>query len=275
MLPSLAGDKLRAMIIAADNLSAARPSVRQAIQDRDGQAIAGLCQRAATAGAHWLDLNPGYVPPAQRDEVWCFLVRTAEAACGLKLILDAPQAESLALALKYCTRPPVLNMATAQEERLGPILDLAAAHDLEVVAATMTHTVPPSSDQRLALAALIVQEAARRGITGHRLILDPMVLPLALPGGETQAKAVLATLRALPFLFEPAPRSLIAISNLTTATAAARAQFAGPAFLAAAFGAGLDIALLDAFDPALMATARLCAVFDDQRLFAPAEHQPA
>lgn len=261
------------MIIAADNLSAARPSVRRAIQERDAQAIAGLCQRVAAAGAHWLDLNPGYVPPARREEVWRFLVQTAESACALKLILDAPQADSLALALGHCTRPPVLNMATAQPERLGPILDLAAAHGLEVVAATMTHSVPAGSDQRLALAALIVQEAARRGIEGPRLILDPMVLPLALAGGEAQAQAVLATLRALPFLFDPAPRSLIAISNLTTATAAARAQFAGPPFLAAAFGAGLDIALLDVFDAALMAMARLCAVFDGQRLFAPAEHQ--
>lgn len=263
------------MIIAADNLSAARPSVRRAIQERDAQAISHICQRAVAAGAHWLDLNPGYLPPAQRDEVWRFLVQTAEAACALKLILDAPQADSLALALGHCTRPPVLNMATAQEERLGPILDLAAAHGLEVVAATMTHSVPATSEERLALAALIVQEAARRGIEGPRLILDPMVLPLALAGGEAQAKAVLSTLRALPFLFDPAPRSLIAISNLTTATANARAQFAGPPFLAAAFGAGLDIALLDVSDPELMATARLCAVFDDQRLFAPAEHQPA
>jgi cobalamin-dependent methionine synthase I len=261
------------MIIAADNLSAARPSVRRAIQERDAQAIGDLCRRAVAKGAQWLDLNPGYLPPAQRDEVWRFVVQTAEAACALKLILDAPQAESLAVALKYCTRPPVLNMATAQEGRLTPVLDLAQAHGLEVVAATMTHTVPATSEERLALAALIVEEAARRGIVGARLYLDPMVLPLAVNGGEAQARAVLATLRAIPFLFEPAPRTLIAISNLTTATAASRAEFAGPPFLAAAFGAGLDVAMLDVESPALMQTARLCQVFSDERLFAPAEHR--
>jgi cobalamin-dependent methionine synthase I len=164
-------------------------------------------------------------------------------------------------------------MATAQEGRLTPVLDLAQAHGLEVVAATMTHTVPATSEERLALAALIVEEAARRGIVGARLYLDPMVLPLAVNGGEAQARAVLATLRAIPFLFEPAPRTLIAISNLTTATAASRAEFAGPPFLAAAFGAGLDVAMLDVESPALMQTARLCQVFSDERLFAPAEHR--
>lgn len=261
------------MIIAADNLSAARPSVRRAIQQRDAQAIAAICRQAARAGAQWLDLNPGYLPPAQRGEVWRFLLKTAEAACDLKLMLDAPQVESLALALEYCTRPPVLNMATAQEGRLGPVLDLAAGHGLEVVAATMTHIVPATSEERLALAALIVQEAGRRGIAGPRLYLDPMVLPLALSGGEAQASAVLAFLRALPCLFDPVPNSLIAISNLTTATAAARAEFAGPPFLAAAFGAGLTVAMLDVQQPALLSTARLCQVFAGQRLFAVAEHQ--
>lgn len=261
------------MIIAADNLSAGRPSVRRAMQERDAEAIGRLCQRAVAAGALWLDVNPGYLPPVQRAEVWRFLLETAEAACDLKLMLDAPQAESLALALKFCSRPPVLNMATAQEGRLIPVLELAAAHGLELVAATMTQVVPTSSEERLSLAALIVQEAARRGIEASRLYLDPMVLPLALQGGEAQAAAVLATLRALPFLFDPAPRTLLAISNLTTATAASRAEFAGPPFLAAAFGAGLEVAMLDVGQPALLSTARLCQVLAGQRLFAPAEHQ--
>ncbi|MFH1033205.1 MAG: dihydropteroate synthase [Pseudomonadota bacterium] len=262
------------MLLAADNLSAARPSVRRALAQRDAGALAGLCALSARQGAHWLDLNPGFVPAGQRRELWRFLIATAEAACPLKLMLDAPDVASLELALSFCTRPPVLNMATAQEGRLGPVLDLAAAHGLEVVAATMTATVPADAEGRLALAALIVAEAARRGIAGPRLILDPMVLPLALPGGETQAAAVLATLRALPCLFDPAPRTLLALSNLTTATAATRAEFVGGPFLAAAAGAGLDVVMLDVTQPRLLDMARLCAVFAGQRVFAPAEYRP-
>lgn len=261
------------MLIAADNLTACRPSVRRAIERRDAQFLSGLCARAAAAGAHWLDLNPGFVSVREREDLWRFLVGTAEAACGLTLLLDAPQAEALAVALKFCTRPPVLNMATAEPARLGPILDLAAAHGLAVVAATMTATVPPDAEGRLALAALIVEEAARRGITGERLILDPMALPLALPGGEAQAWAVISTLRALPALFDPAPRTLLALSNLTTATAGVRAGFAAGPFLAAAWGAGLSVAMLDVFNEELMGVARLCGVFAGQRIFAPGEHQ--
>lgn len=259
------------MLLAADNLSAARPRVRRALENRDGRFIAGLCRRVQDAGAHWLDLNPGFLPPNRRGETWRFLVETAEAACDLKLMLDAPQPESLALALEFCTRPPVLNMATAEPERLEAVLDLARAHGLEMVAAAMTDAVPLGADERLGLAAFIVDRAARKGISGDRLILDPMVMPLALPRGEQHARGVIGCLRAVPTLFDPAPLTLIGLSNLTTATAGARAHFAAAPFLAAAWGAGLDIVLCDVMDESLQRVIGLCRVWEGEKIFAPAE----
>ncbi|MGD8560987.1 MAG: dihydropteroate synthase [Desulfarculaceae bacterium] len=262
------------MLIAADNLTASRPTVRRALRERDAQAVTAICKRAQAAGSDWLDLNPGFLRPQIKSEVWKFLIHTAEAACNLKLMLDAPDVESLALALDYCTRPPVLNMATAQEERLGPVLDLAAAHGVEVVAATITNAVPASAEERLSLAALIIAEASRRGISSEALILDPMVMPLSLPGGETQAWAVIEFLRSVPHLFNPPPHTLIALSNLTTAAAPIEARFAAAPFLCAAWGAGLDIALMDALDRDLGQMVRLCQVFKGSRVFAPGEFLP-
>jgi hypothetical protein len=262
------------MIVAADNLTTSRPSVRRAVRDRDGAFVRRLCQNLEQAGAAWLDLNPGYLAPVRRGETWAWLVGAAEEACTAKLILDAADPASLELALGFCTRPPVLNMATAEAGRLGPVLDIAAHHGLEVIAATMTATVPPSAEERLALAALIVQEAAVRGITGDRLILDPMAMPLALPGGEAHASAVLSTLRALPQLFDPPPRRLIALSNLVTASAGARCEFAAAPYLSAAFGAGLEVVMMDALNPGLMRLVRLLNVFQGQGIFAPGEFAP-
>lgn len=259
------------MIIAADNLTASRPSVRRALDQRDDLFISQLCVRLAEAGADWLDLNPGYLAPAGRAETWRFLVQTAEAACGLTLLLDAAEPATLELALGFCTRPPVLNMATAEEARLGPVLDIAALHGLSLVAATMTASVPLEAEARLALAAQIVQEAQRRGLGAERLIIDPMVMPLALPHGEAHAASVLTVLRILPQLFDPPPKRLIALSNLTTATAGARAAFAAGPFLAAAFGAGLEVALLDVLDPELKKVLGLLSIFEGQGVFAPGE----
>jgi cobalamin-dependent methionine synthase I len=261
------------MLVAADNLSAARPSVRRALEERDAEFVARLCRRAEAAGAGWLDLNPGHLPRPRREGVWEWLVGTAERACGLTLMLDAAQPESLELALGFCTRPAVLNMATAEPGRLEPVLELAAAHpETTVVAATMTATVPRGAEERLSLASLIVEQAARQGVEASRLVLDPMVMPLALAGGEAHAKAVLEFLRAAPQLFDPAPRTLAAVSNLITSSAGQDARFAAGPFLAAAFGAGLDIAMADALDSGLMGVVRLCRVFAGRSVFAPAEH---
>ena len=262
------------MIVAADNLTTSRPSVRRAVDARDEAFISGLCRDLERAGATWIDLNPGFLPASRREETWSWLVKTVEAASAAQLILDAAEPATLELALGFCTRPPVLNMATAEPGRLGPVLDIAATHGLEVIAATMTATVPLGAEDRLALAALIVQEAQARGIVGERLIIDPMAMPLALPGGEAHAAAVLATLRALPQVFGPPPRRLIALSNLVTASAGSRTDFAAGPFLAAAFGAGLEVVMLDALNPGIMRLARLLNVFEGQGIFAPVEFNP-
>ena len=259
------------MIIAADNLTGARPTVRRALEQQDGSFTTTLCMSLAEAGADWLDLNPGYLSPAQRKDTWRFLVQIAEAACDLTLMLDAARPDDLELGLSFCTRPPVLNMACAEEARLGPVLDLAAHHGLKVVGATMTHSPPVEMEQRLALAALLVEEAAKRGISGDQLIIDPVVMPLALPGGEAHAASVLGLLRAVPQLFDPPPARMIGLSNLTTASAGERAPFAAGPFLAAAWGAGLEVVLMDALDQEARKMLRLLNIFDGQGVFAPGE----
>ena len=260
------------MIIAADNLTSSRPSVRRAIEDRDAGFIGGLCRRIAAAGADWLDINPGCIAPAKRADVWRFLIQTAEEACGLKLILDPPEAETLAMALEFCTRPPVLNMATALDEKLDPIVELAARHGLEMIAAAIDKAVPITAEERLALAAHIIAKAQAGGVSPDKVLIDPMIMPLALQDGEVHAAAVLEVLRALPYVSSPPPGGFIALSNLTTGSAGADVRFAGPPFLAAAFGAGLSAVMLDVLDPELMNLVRLIKVFSGNRVFATAEY---
>ncbi|MBW2262740.1 MAG: dihydropteroate synthase [Deltaproteobacteria bacterium] len=261
------------MIVAADNLTTTRPAVRRAIEERDERLLARLVGSLVKAGAGWIDLNPGRVPAPERSSTWRFLVETAERACTLPLVIDAPDAESMETALGFCTRPAVLNFATAEPARLGPVLDLAAEHSADVIAATIDARVPATAEERLALASIIVEEASGRSIDGGRLVLDPMVMPLAMPGGEAQARAVIEFLRALPSLFDPKPRTIAALSNLTTTSAGSDASAAAAPFLAAAWGAGLDIVMMNVLDPVLAETARLCEVFSDERLFAPGEYE--
>jgi cobalamin-dependent methionine synthase I len=261
------------MIVVADNLTSTRPAVRRAIEERDERLLARLVKSLVKAGADWIDLNPGRIPAAERPSTWRFLVETAERACTLPLVIDAPDAESMEIALGFCTRPAILNFATAEPSRLGPVLDLAAGHSADVIAATIDAHVPATAEERLALASVIVEEAAARSVEPGRLVLDPMVMPLALPGGEAHARAVIAFLRALPSLFDPRPRTIAALSNLTTSSAGCDASAAAAPFLAAAWGAGLDAVMMNVLDPGLASAVRMCGVFSDERLFAAGEFE--
>lgn len=259
------------MLIASDVLTASRATVRRAIARCDAEALEQICQRTERHGASWLDLNPGHVKAAEQLEVWRLLVETAEQSCDLALMLDTIDAEQMKLALRHCSRPPVLNMATPASERLGPILELAAHHELDVVGGLFTGGIASTAEERLELAALIVGEAEARGIPPARLILDPIVAPLATPDGERQAAAVLDFFRQLPLAFDEPPRTMIGLSNLTTGSAGERPRFVAAPFLHAAHGAGLDIALLDTDDASLRQAARLCRVFEGELIFAAGE----
>lgn len=260
------------MLVASDTITSTRSKIRRALTARDEGAVAAACRRAQARGAEWLDLNPGYLKEGdQRDEVWSFLVATAEAACELTLMLDAPDPASLALALSKCTRAPVLNMATAAESRLGPTLDLAVHHGLDVVCGLFTDTVPLTVEERLELAAIVVAEAAARGLASSKLILDPIVMPLAVPDGERHASSVLDLLRLVPQAFDEPPRTMIGLSNLTTRSAGPGAGFAAAPFLYSALGAGVDVVLLDTDDSRLREAVRLCRVFDGGRIFTTEE----
>jgi len=260
------------MLIASDTITSSRPTVKSALKTRDEEAIVGACRRARDKGAKWLDLNPGYVKgDTERHEIWSFLVSAAESACDLTLMLDAPDPETLALALSMCTRAPVLNMASAAESRLGPTLDLAAHHEIDVVCGLFTDTVPIAVEERFELAAVILGEAMARGLEASRLVLDPIVMPLAIPDGERHAASVLDLLRMVPQAFDDPPRTMIGLSNLTTKTAGSGSKFVSAPFLYSAFGAGVDVVLLDTDDRALVEAIRLCRVFAGEHIFTAEE----
>lgn len=260
------------MILAADCVTTTRPSVRRLVDRRDEQALIRLVSELKRRGASWVDLNPGRVKTHQRRDLWGFLIRTAEKVGDVTLMVDTPEPEVMEMAMSLCSRPPVLNFATAQEARLRHVLEIAASHDLTVVAATMDETVPRSMEDRLALASVIVEEARAMGIAGERLVLDPMVMPLSLAGGEEHAHAVVRTVRAVGEIFSPRPLTLAALSNLYTRSAGPGSAAAAPPYLCALWGAGLDVALVDLLDEQVKRAVRLCEVFQGRRLHAPAEH---
>ena len=77
------------MIIAADNLTGANPVVAKALKDLDPTPIQDLARRCAAAGAHVLDLNPGYLSRRLEDRM-AFMVTAVQEVTTLPSSLIPP-----------------------------------------------------------------------------------------------------------------------------------------------------------------------------------------
>ena len=177
-----------ALIVAADNLTAANPGVALALKNLEPRPLKDLARRCEQAGATMLDLNPGYLSPRFEDRI-TFLVEAVQEATKLRLILDSPSARVLARGLKACRQPPILNACTLEEEKLRDIMPLAASHGLDLVLLLLDANSFPAVtlEGKVTLALELRHQALDAGIDSTRLIFDPVLPNLSWPDAWRQA----------------------------------------------------------------------------------------
>ena len=171
------------MIIAADNLTGANPVVAQALRDLDPAPLQDLARRSAAAGAHVLDLNPGYLSRRLEDRM-AFMVTAVQEVTTLPLILDSPNPRVLAGGLAVSRDKPILNAVTLEKHKLDEILPLAAAHGTRVVLLLIDEKShpPPTLEGKVALAVELRERALAAGLTDEQLIFDPVLPNLQVAG---------------------------------------------------------------------------------------------
>ncbi len=186
------------MILAADNLTGANPVVAQALRDLDPTPIQDLARRSAAAGAHVLDLNPGYLSRRLEDRM-AFMVTAVQEVTTLPLILDSPSPRVLAMGLAACRDRPILNAVTLEKHKLDEILPLAAAHRTRVVLLLIDEKSypPPTLEGKVALAVELRERALAAGLTDEQLIFDPVLPNLRWPDAWPQTGAAFKIVRYL------------------------------------------------------------------------------
>jgi 5-methyltetrahydrofolate corrinoid/iron sulfur protein methyltransferase len=242
------------MIIVADNLRITLPSIARAVEALDPAPIrqtAGACREA---GAHYIDINSGPLSrqPARR---MTFLVETVQAATDLPLVLDTTNPEAMAAGLAACRQRPILNGLSLEREKLDRILPLASGYDCDLILYLLRPDghVPPDADGRMDAAVALFGECQAAGIAPERLIVDPIIAPLAWQDGNRQNMAILEVLRSLPDLLGVPLRTIAGLSNLTTGAphTELRRRYQC-AFLPMLAAAGLNMILMNVLDPAIM-----------------------
>lgn len=236
------------MFIIGELINGMYKNIGKAIREKDKSVIQKCALEQIKAGADALDLNCG---PASANPIldiqW--LAETIQEVTNKPLSLDSSNPKVIESGLKVIKNKALINSATADMEKLQVLVPLAKKHNAKLIGlAISSKGIPQNKEQRLELAATIVTNCQEQGFNIEDLYLDPIVLPVNV--AQAQEKDILESLHDFKIISSPPPKTIVGLSNVSQGTNAR--GLINRTFLTMAVAYGLDAAILDPLDKALM-----------------------
>ena len=190
-------------------------------------------------GADILDVNVG-LPDIDEVAAIQMAGERLVAAVTLPLQFDSTVPEALEAAVRRYPGKPIINSVNGKREVMDQVFPIAARYGANLIGLTLDEDgIPTTAEKRFEIARRIVEEAARYGIPASRIIIDC----LAMTASTDQAQAT-ETLRAIKMVKrELGVSCTLGVSNISFGLP--QRPLLNSTYLAAAFGAGLDVPILN------------------------------
>ena len=164
-----------------------RKKLAAALEARAFDTVIELAMTQVAWGADVLDINVG-VPGIDEVALLPEVVRLVGSAVKTPICIDTPNHDALAAALLVAPGKPLVNSVNGEEASLARILPLVKDRGAAVIGLTMDNNgIPATAEERLAVAARIIERATGMGIPIEDIIIDPLVLTV---GADSKAAAV-------------------------------------------------------------------------------------
>lgn len=244
------------MLLIGENIHIISKTVQNALLEKNEQFILDLIKKQSHMD--YIDLNVG---PAKGNlqGILGWLCDLVEKNTDLKISFDTTNSEEMKLGLEKSKNPQncLLNSTSADEARLEKLTDLAANFNSSLIALTMNKEIgiPKSADDRLALAFEIFEKCQEKNIPNEKIFFDPLILPVSVD--QSQAQESLNTIQMIKQSFDPEVMTTIGLSNISNGSPNEIRPLINKVFAVLAFGAGLDSAIIDAFDSDLIQTLKV------------------
>lgn len=237
------------MFIIGELINGMYANIGKAIKDKDKSIIQKCALEQLKAGADALDVNCG---PASKDAVsdiqW--LVQAIQEVTDKPIALDSSKPKVIESGLRVIKNKVIINSTTSDPEKLEILVPLAKQYNAKLIGITISAKgIPQTKDQRLELAANIVASCVDMGFPIEDLYLDPIVLPVNV--AQAQMRDILDSIHEFKIISEPAPKTIVGLSNVSQSVPAVRSLI-NRTFLVMASAYGLDAAILDPLDNDLM-----------------------
>jgi 5-methyltetrahydrofolate--homocysteine methyltransferase len=222
-----------------------RKPLQKALEAGDFEMVRRDALDQVAAGATVLDVNAG-VPGGDEPALIREALRAVIEVTDVPVCIDTADPNALAAALDIYEGKALVNSVNGEERSLAAILPLVKEHGAAVIGLCMDDSgIPPTSEERLAVADKIIQRAGRMGIASEDIIIDPLVLTLG--ADSNAAKVTLETIQRVVREF-----------GVNITMGASNVSFGLPdrphinaAFLAMAIHAGLTCPITNPLEPEL------------------------
>ena len=244
------------MKLIGENIHIISKRVREALLNRDEKFVLELINKQKHLD--YIDLNVG---PAKSglEGILSWLAELVNKNSDLSISFDTTNANEMRKGLSVCRNVSnsLINSASCDYERLEAMTDLAAEYNTNLIALTLSSKsgIPKTSDGRVELALEIYETCMMKEISNERIYFDPLILPVSVDQG--QVSETLNTIKILKESFEPACKTVVGLSNISNGSPKELRPLINRTYMALAYGAGLDAAIIDADDKKLLNTIKM------------------
>ncbi|WP_130812886.1 homocysteine S-methyltransferase family protein [Olsenella sp. Marseille-P4559] len=214
--------------------------MKEALRSGDHDYVMNMAIEQGRAGAQILDVNAG-LPEIDERAVMCQLVSELQGVSTLPLQIDAAEPAVIEAAVRSYPGKALVNSTNGKAQTMADVLPIVKHYGCAVVGLTLDEDgIPSTAEGRLAVARKIVRECERLGIPRHDVVID--CLTMAASTDQTQPGAILDAIRLVKREL-PGVRTVLGVSNISFGLPFR--PLVNGTFLAAAFSAGLDLAIIN------------------------------
>ena len=252
------------MLIISERLNGLFKSVGKALDNKDKKPLQELALEQVKLGANMLDVNTGPGrDDAAGDIVW--MVQTIQEVTDIPICIDTPDPNAMEAGLKAVKGKVMINSTTAEMHKMDKLFPLAAQYNADIIALTLNEKgIPNDATSRGEMALTMITKAMEHGIPTENIYLDPLILPVG--AAQDQGMKVLEALDMFKTLCDPAPRTVVGLSNISNNTK--ERPLINRTYLIMLMAHGLDAAIMDPYDKELMNAVKTSEILLNKKLYA-------
>ena len=216
-----------------------KPKLKAALRAGDLDYLVGEAVSQQECGADVLDVNVG-LPELDEPAVLTAAVDKLAATVTLPLVIDSSDPVAVEAAVRGYAGKPLINSVNGKRENLDAVLPIVRKYGCAVIGLALDEDgIPPTAEGRYAVAERIVAETDRYGIPRTDVVIDCLTMAYA-----TNQSEALEILRAITMVKDRlGVRTVLGVSNISFGLP--QRNMVNSTFLAAAFGCGLDMPILN------------------------------